>query len=129
MNCNECRDLLIEYTEGLLDVHPKESIEHIFLFIHVIEGLFVKCDGFRIFLQCFQTQPAIVITHGNKLRARKFLDEKKKHLIGGLVFSLLIFGRPPMKENRIKQAPQQAISFACTRPTSIPRPNCRLACL
>jgi hypothetical protein len=27
MNCNECKDLLIEFSEGLLDAHPKESIE------------------------------------------------------------------------------------------------------
>ena len=27
MNCNECKDLLIEYAEGLLDGHPKESVE------------------------------------------------------------------------------------------------------
>jgi hypothetical protein len=27
MNCSECKDLLIEYAEGLLDGHPKESVE------------------------------------------------------------------------------------------------------
>jgi len=27
MNCSECKNLLIEYTEGLLDGHPKEGIE------------------------------------------------------------------------------------------------------
>lgn len=27
MNCRECKDLLIEYAEGLLDAHPKQTIE------------------------------------------------------------------------------------------------------
>jgi len=27
MNCSECKDLLIEYAEGLLDAHPKEDVE------------------------------------------------------------------------------------------------------
>ncbi|MBN2319232.1 MAG: zf-HC2 domain-containing protein [Acidobacteria bacterium] len=27
MNCSECKNLLIEYAEGLLDAHPKEAVE------------------------------------------------------------------------------------------------------
>ena len=27
MNCRECKNLLIEYAEGLLDAHPKETVE------------------------------------------------------------------------------------------------------